>query len=68
MMTGQAWVNIMQKSDTARFTTNMLDGVLRVLTWTETWLVDRAGHQTHLQEDVDDTSISENVDEPEEKV
>ena len=33
MMTGQACVNIMQKSDRARFTTNMLDGVLRDLTW-----------------------------------
>ena len=34
MMTGQAWVSIMQKSDRARFTTNMLDGVRRGFTWT----------------------------------
>ena len=30
--------------------------------------MDRAGHQTHLQEDVDDASISENVDDPEEEI
>ena len=32
MMTGQAWVSIMTKSDRARFTTNMLEGVRRVFT------------------------------------
>ena len=32
MITGQAWVSIMQKSDRARFTTNMLEGVRRDFT------------------------------------